>query len=93
MIHLFSIVKLSSAPLSLGQMPGRWATLGKGHGEYIHFSSCLYSKAVGGKEEEFADLEIIAHFAGAVRRVMTKQRFLPIVKSREQSRPPAAVIR
>ena len=55
--------------------------------------SVLKSKAVGGKEEEFADLEIIAHFAGAERRVMTKQRFLPIVKSREQSRPPAAVIR
>ena len=53
----------------------------------------MNSKAVGGKEEEFADLEIIAHFAGAERRVMTKQRFLPIVKSREQSRPPAAVIR
>ena len=61
--------------------------------ETSHFSSCLYSKAVGGKEEEFADLGIIAHFAGAERRVMTKQRFLAIVMSREQSRPPAAVIR
>ena len=54
-------------------------------GESSHFSSCLNSKAVGGKEEEFADLGIIAHFAGAERRVMTKQRFLAIVMSREQT--------
>ena len=67
------IVKLSSVPPFLGG----WAT--------SHISSCVYSKAVGGKEEEFADLEIIAHFAGAERRVMTKQRFLAIVMSREQT--------